>query len=298
MFMNRLLMLVLMAGTAWAQTGLSAFSTEGHVSSAPELQPVTPATSTGKDTSNGLPDLLPQPKGKATLIGGTILKVDRVRDQMTLNVFGGGKTKILFDTRTHIYRDGVLTSAADLQNGARVYVDTVLAGVDIFAQTIRLRTQYAAGQGSGQVASYDARAGVLVLNDTISPRQLKLRILPTTEVSREGQTASAGDLREGTLVSVTFLSDGNREPAAHTIAILAAPGNTYVFVGRVIHLDLHLGLVVMVDPRDQKTYEISFDPNFTGISDNLREGATVEATTRFDGAHYTASAIKIDSKPN
>jgi hypothetical protein len=299
MFVNRLLMLVVLGGTAWAQVGSSAFSTEGHVPSAPELQPMTPVvTTTGGNDIKGLPDLLPQPKGKATLVGGTIFKVDRVRDQMTLNIFGGGKTRILFDARTHIYRDGVLTSPADLKNGARVYVDTVLAGVDIFAQNIRVRTQDATGQGSGQVASYDARTGVLVLNDAISPRQLKLKMLPSTVVSRDGQAASSSELRAGTLVSVTFLPDGNGQPAAHTISILAAPGSTFVFVGRLIHLDLHLGLMVVIDPRDQKTYEISFDPSVTAVVDNLREGATVEAVTRFDGARYMASAIKIDSNSN
>jgi hypothetical protein len=298
MFINRLLILTLLAGTTCAQTGSSAFSTDLRVSSAPEVQPTSSVgTSTGGETK-GLPDLLPQPKGKATLIGGTIFKVDHVRDQMTLNLFGGGKTRILFDARTHVYRDGTAASVEDLQNGARVYVDTVLAGVDILAQNIRVRTQDATGQGSGQVASYDARSGFLLLNDAVSPRQLKLRLSPATVVSREGQAASADDLRAGTLVSVTFATDGSGQPVARTVSILAAPGSTFVFVGRVTHLDLHLGLLVVVDPRDQKQYEVVFDPNVTGVTDNLREGATVEAVTRFDGTHYMASAIKVNSSPN
>jgi len=299
MFMKRLLILISLAGAACAQTSSSAFSTDGRVPTAPEVQPTAPSMpSTRGDGNSGLPGLLPQPTGKPTLIGGTIFKIDRVRDQMTLNLFGGGRTRILFDARTHIYRDGVVASPGDLQNGARVYVDTVLAGVDIFAQSIRVRTQDAAGQGSGQVASYDAHAGILLLNDAISPRQLKLRMLPTTVVSRETQTASANDLRAGTLVSVTFLSDGGDQPVARTVAILAEPGNTFVFVGRVTHLDVHLGLLVVVDPRSQKHYEITFDPGTTGVSDSLQEGKIVEAVTRFDGARYVASVIKVDSNTN
>src|ERR1700683_2720416 len=124
MLMNRLLMLVLLGGTAYAQTGSSAFSTDGRVSSAPEVQPAFPAvTSAPGDGMKGLPDLLPQPKVNATLMGGALFKVDRVRDQLTLNLFGGGRTRILFDSRTHVYRDGAVASLGDLQNGARVYVD-------------------------------------------------------------------------------------------------------------------------------------------------------------------------------
>jgi hypothetical protein len=295
--MNRLLILTLLAGTASAQTGSSAFSTTGRVSSAPEVQPAFSATtSTPVDGGKAWSDLLPQPKGKATLVGGTLLKVDRVRDQMTLNLFGGGRMRILFDARTHIYRDGAPSSLEDLRNGSRVYVDTQLAGVDIFAENIRVRTQDAIGQSSGQVVSYDPRSGLLIVNDAISPRQLKVRTLSTTVVSRGDKTASVNDLQAGSLVSIEFLANTGGEPSASAISILAAPGSTFVFVGRVVQLDLHLGLVVVVDPRDQKHYEISFAPH-TGVPDNLREGSTVEAVTRFDGGRYVASAIKVDSNP-
>lgn len=296
-YMNRLLMLLLLSGVAGAQTGSSVFSTNTRVS-ATEAPPTFPTMTTAPgDAVKALPELLPQPTGKATLIGGTIFKIDRVRDQMTLNLFGGGKMHVLFDARTHIYRDGAASSLGDLQNGSRVYVDTVLAGVDIFAQNIRVRTHDATGQSSGQVVSYDARTGYLILNDSTSPRQLKLRTLSTTVVSREGRVASTNDLLAGSLVSVAFQPNPGGEPTASTVSILAAPGSTFVFVGRVVQLDLHLGLVVVVDPRDQKPYEISFDPRLTNVPDNLREGSTVEAVTRFDGGRYLANAIKVDSNP-
>ncbi|MGH9497957.1 MAG: hypothetical protein ACRD3L_02335 [Terriglobales bacterium] len=255
-------------------------------------------SSTAEKDMKGLPALLPQPKGKATLIGGTVFRIDRVRDQLTLNLFGGGKARILFDARTHIYRDGVAASAADLQNGARVYVDTMLAGVDVFAENIRVRTQNATGQGSGQVTSFNAHTGSLILNDPISPQQLRLNVLPTTVILREGKTVSANDLLPGSLVAVVFQADGSGQPTARTISLLASPGSRFVFAGRVVHLDLHLGLLVVSDPRDQKSYEITFDPQTSGVNDNLREGATIEAVTRFDGGRYLASAIKVDSNPN
>lgn len=247
---------------------------------------------------SGLPDLLAQPRGKATLIGGTVFKIDRVRDQMTLNLFGGGKTRILFDARTHIYRDGAEASLGDLKNGSRVYVDTVLAGVDIFAENIRVRTHDATGQSSGQIVSFDTHTGSLILSDAISPRQLTLQVSPATVVSRDGKTGSTNDLQAGSLVSITFLPNPSGQPTAHTISILAAPGNTFVFVGRIVHLDLHLGLLVVADPRDQKSYEITFNPTTAGVNEKLREGTTVEAVTQFDGGRYLASTIKVDSNPN
>jgi hypothetical protein len=277
------------------QTESAAFSAIG-VSPATAPEPVGD-TLTRVNAVSSLPDLLPQPKGKPTLIGGTIAAVDRVHNQLTINIFGGGKTRISFDGRTHIERNGAGASENDLQNGERVYLDTMLAGNNVFASRIRLATQAATGQASGQVLSHNARTGDLVLNDAISPRAVKLRVVPTTTFSREHQSASSNDLLPGTLVSVQFLDNGSGQAIARQVSILAAPGNHFVFAGRVAQLDIHTGVIVVVDPRDQKSYEISFDPNALSLSDDLREGATVEATTDFDGRRYVASAIRVESKP-
>src|SRR2546430_2235772 len=57
------------------------------------------------DPASLLPDLPSLPKTNASLVGGMIAKVDRVRDQLTVAVFGGGKMKVAFDTRTRIFHD-------------------------------------------------------------------------------------------------------------------------------------------------------------------------------------------------
>src|SRR5260370_2957452 len=88
------------------------------------------------DAASLLPELPSLPKGKATLVGGTIQKLDRVQDRLTLQVFGGDKLKVLFDTRTRIYQDGLLASAADLREGDRVYVYTILARSAGLARTL------------------------------------------------------------------------------------------------------------------------------------------------------------------
>ena len=57
-------------------------------------------------------ELLPQPRGQTTLVGGTIRLLDQVRDQVTVRVFGGRDMVVLFDDRTHFFRDGVAAAPA------------------------------------------------------------------------------------------------------------------------------------------------------------------------------------------
>jgi len=299
MLMSRLLIFTLLGGVAAAQAVPSSFSSNGRVPAADPADTTTPAEISGlANPASRLPDLLPQPTGKPTLIGGIISKADGLRDEITIKVFGGKSTRILFDGRTHFYRDGAPASADDLRDGERVYIDTMLAGTSIFAKNIRVVTQGSAGQGSGQIVSYDNRTGALTMSDEISPQGLKLHVLPTTTISRGDRAVSSSELVPGTLVSIAFAPNPGREPVARQISILANPGNTFVFQGRVVQLDVHIGLLMVIDPRDQKTYEISFDPNRMNVSDNLREGANVQATTTFDGSHYVASSIQVDPTAN
>ena len=295
--MKQLLILLVLSGAAWAQEAQSSFSAVG-APAAPAPEPTPAAAPVGSvNRASAMPDLLPRPKGKPTVIGGTIIKVDRVRDVLTLKVFGGGKMRISFDGRTRIDRNGTLASGADLQIGERVYLDTKQAGTGIFAEHISMVAPDATGQTTGQVLSYDGRTGELLVNDAISPQTMKVSIVAATTISRDHQAASREDLTSGTLVSVTFLPNGAGQSVAREISLLATPGKTFLFVGRVAQLDLHLGLLVVIDPRDQKSYEIAFDPKVVAVSDNLREGANVEATTSFDGHRYVATDIRVDSSP-
>ena len=295
--MKQLLVLLVLSGAVWGQAAPSSFSAIG-VPATPAPEPNPPAAvAAPANRASAMPDLLPQPKGKSTVIGGTIAKVDRVRDELTIKIFGDGKMRIGFDGRTRIDRNGAPASEADLQIGERVYLDTRQAGKNIFAEHIRMAAQDATGQTTGQVMSYDGRTGELVLNDAISPQTLKLRVVAATTISRDNQPASREDLTSGTLVSVAFLPSGTGQSVARQVSILATPGKTFLFVGRVAQLDLHLGLLVVVDPRDQKSYEIAFDPKVIAVSDNLREGSKVEATTSFDGRRYVATEIRVDSTP-
>jgi hypothetical protein len=50
-------------------------------------------------------------------------------------------------------------------------------------------------------------------------------------------------------------------------------------------------LLVVVDPADDKSYQISFDSATLPESRNLHEGDHVRVTASFDGDRYVASAL-------
>jgi hypothetical protein len=228
------------------------------------------------------------------LIGGSIQNVDRVRDQLTLQIFGGGKMKVLFDPRTHIYEGKTQVSALDLRPGDRVYIDTILNGSTIFARNIRVAGA-ASGKSQGVVLSYRADKGELVLRDLLSPDPIKLHLTPRTQVVQDGHAAFASQLLPGTLVDVNFAAQKNDREAQH-VSILAVPGSDFTFAGRVISLDLRIGLLVLQSATDHKTYEIYLDPSAIAIDDRLRAGADVSTVANFDGSRYVARSLTVNSR--
>jgi hypothetical protein len=247
------------------------------------------------DPASLLPDLPALPHAKASLIGGTIRKVDRVRDQLTVQVFGGGKMKIMFDPRTQILQAGAKASAPDLHPGDRVYVDTILDGSTIFARNIRLSGFASGGNSQGVVKSYSMDKGELVLQDVLSPNPVKLHINARTKVVQGDHAASAAQLVPGTLVTVYFATQKDGRDAQQ-ISILAVPGTDFTFGGQVISLDLHVGLLVLLSSSDHKTYEIYLDPSVVSVDDRLRAGADVTTTAKFDGSRYVARDLIVNSR--
>jgi hypothetical protein len=248
--------------------------------------------------SSGLPSM---PNGRSTVIGGAIRGLDRVRNQFTLSVFGGHTLKILFDARTRVYRDGLPGTLRDLQAGDHVSVETVLDGTTVFARSIRGLSAAPEGECQGQVLSYDPADGELTVRDVLSREPLKLRVPAGIAIVGQGQAASPSSdgglsgLAKGTLVSVKFQPDNKGHGVVSQMVILAAPGTAFVFVGKIAFLDMHSGLMVLVDPRDEKHYEVFFDSARFPMSRELHEGNDVTVTAAFDGARYLASAIAINS---
>lgn len=284
-----------------SESGSSASAATSSVisSTGTSIEPVQPATppDTGAeivaDPASLLPDLPRVPKAKATLIGGTVERLDRVRDQLTIRVFGGGRMNVLFDPRTHVYRGPGEATIADLKVGERVYVDTILDGPTVFARTIRLKKEQAVGESRGTVVKYRADRGELTIRDAISPTPIRVRLNSSTQFLQGDRTVPASVLTEGSLVAVKFGSEGNGHDVAREVSILALPGTRYTFAGQVAHLDLRTGLLVINSSTDRKTYEVYLDPS-APPDDNLHAGSVVTVVTNFDGSRYVTRSVTIE----
>lgn len=271
----------------------------GSIKSA-SIQPGTPSptedsfdTGIVVDPSSLLPDLPPVPRRNATLVGGTLERLDRVRDEMTVHLFGGGKMTAFFDPRTRVYRGAKAASIADLRQGERVYLDTILDGTTVFARAIRLSAASAAGQSQGILLKY--RDGELTLRDGLNPSPVPIRLNPSTRFFMNGHAVPARTMMVGSLIAVTFDSQGNGHDLAQDINILALPGTRYTFTGRVMHIDLRTGLLVLISSVDHKTYEIYLDSMVTP-DDNLQPGANVTVVASFQDSRYISRMIAIDSQ--
>ena len=302
--MSRLLLKVMICsfillGLAWGQiTPVESAVSDPSAKPAATNETVEPSANDADialDAASLLPDLPPIPAGKATLIGGTIEKLDHVQDELTLHVFGGDRMRILFDTRTGIYRDGVRIPASELRLGDRVYVDTMLDGSAVFARNIRLKSSAPVGESQGIILSFHSNNGELLVRDALSPRALKVRLTPSTRVTQGNRVVGAIALTPGTLIAVKFgLQKGT--DIAREISVLAERGASFVFAGQVTFLDLHTGLLVLTSATDHKSYEIHLDPSQIRVDDSLRQGAEVTVLTRFDGTGYTARRIDINAR--
>jgi hypothetical protein len=245
------------------------------------------------DPASLLPELPALPQKSATLIGGTLERLDRVRDQITVQVFGGGRISALFDPRTRVYRGGKEVTIADLQQGQRVYLDTILNGSTVFARTIRLSSTPSAGEGQGIVLRYGN--GELTFRDALNPSPVRVRLAPSTQYFADHRSVAASTLVTGSLVGITFDSQGNGHEVARAITILALPGTGYVFSGQVVHLDLRTGLLALISSVDHKTYEVYLDST-ASPDDNLQPGVNVTVVANFEDSRYVARTITIDAQ--
>ena len=240
------------------------------------------------------PDIPPLPSGKTTVIGGVVRSVDHMRDQLTLDIFGGGRAKLMFDERTHVLAGTASSSVDDLKPGARVSIDTNLDGKNIFARNIRVNADLLSGNSEGQITGFDSANGELLVRDSLSSTSSKMRLAPGAVISRDGQTATSSELRDGALVSLVFQASNDGKPLVRKVTILAEPGATFFFSGRVESVDLHRGLMTVVDPRDNKSYDVSFDQNTLTAFRNLKEGVTVNVQAIFDGRQYRVRTATVN----
>ena len=202
--------------------------------------------------------------------------------------------KILYDERTQLYRDGVKIPLRDLRADEHASVETLLDGTNVFAVSIHILSQSPEGEVHGQVLNYNPATGVLTVSDPVFREPVELQVPAGTPVVRVGQAAAGpSDLHPGTLVAIKFKPGNEGRGVTSQIEILATPGSAFVFTGNVSFVDLHSGRLVLIDPRDDQNYQVSFDPARLPASRDLHEGSHVTVTADFDGARYVARAITV-----
>jgi hypothetical protein len=247
-----------------------------------------------------LADIPQLPRGKTTIFGGALRNYDPVRDQFTLDVRGQRPMRILFDERTKVFRDGSRIGLRELGPEAHASVETTLDGDKVFAVSIHILSQQAEGQYDGRVVSYNPSTGVLTIDASASRDPLRVVISSNTHFSRTGQREFASiasgpsDLAPGSLVSIRFRAQGPDQAVASSVSVLAVPGSQFSFSGNVASVDLHSGLLVLVDPNDQKTYQISFSSAHLQECRNLHVGDHVMVTATYSRIGFMASTISAN----
>jgi len=296
------------SGAANAESSASMQPDSDATGSASPTQPPVPTTTilpgasdNEKDPSD-VRDLLapaPLPKEKLSLIGGTIKSIDQVRDKMTLKVYGADSLKVGFDQRTHFFQDGREVTQLAVKPGNRVYVDTQLDSQEhLFAKNVYVQTASSPAAASGQIVSYNAQSGELVIQDDLSSAPVRFRVEPSTGiVNQNKKVALAGNgLIPGALVAVKFSPSPKGDAVARQVSIIVEPGSEFTFYGRIAHLDVRSRTLAVENQSDGKTYEIAFNQSRTPIPDELRIGSQVTILAVFDASGYTAQRISINAK--
>jgi hypothetical protein len=240
-------------------------------------------------------DAPPVPRTTTTLVGGTISKVDRMRNRMTVHVFGSGHWTVNFDERTHIFHNGAETTQLALKKGERVYVDTQLDNNrhDIFARNIRVGVAALPADADGQIIAVDPKHNELTLRDALNSVPVRFAVDPETRISKGQTPASFKDVKPGTLVHVRFSASSPNRGLAREVSIVATPGAVFTFSGKVTFLDLHRGLLAVQNSTDDRNYEIHFSPEAVTDRSSLGVGRDVLVRATFEGTRYTAQSVNL-----
>jgi hypothetical protein len=242
-----------------------------------------------RDPLLDLPEL---PKGKVTLIGGTVKSLDEIMNKMTVQPFGSKqKMQVAFDTRTDFFQDGKPISYKSIREGQRVYLDTMLNGSTVFAKKIWIQTNAESGIGRGQIVEYDSSRNTLAVRDELSNQPIKMQLTPATVMKKTDGSATTADLVPGTLVSLSF----GPQQEVRELTLLAKPGSTFVFAGRVTYVDMSRKLIAIDNRSDNKKYDISVAAIAPSVLRQLREGSEVSVSTVFDGSRYDARSLESPS---
>lgn len=253
------------------------------------------ANALATDGHDPILDPPPLPAGNATLVGGIVSGIDQIHNRVNIRVFGGGHWKVNFDERTHIYRNGIETTQLAIKKGERVYVDTMLDRQrhEVFARNIRLGVPVPSADADGQIIQVDPLTGTVILRDQINSSPIRFSVDRNTKIIYGSNPATLNELKAQSLVHVRFSPERPDRGLAHEIRIIAAPGSSFTYIGKITYLDVHRGMLALVNDLDQRNYEIHFDPARTDARDNLGIGSQVRIVAVFEGMRYTAQSITV-----
>ena len=258
-------------------------------------QPTTEILPQGTSPGSADPLLEPKelPKNDMSLVGGIATKVDPIRNRVVVKPFGDGKNlDVRFDDRSHIYRDGRETTVMGIHPGDRIYLDTMSLDGHVFAKNIRVATTTEAAEARGQLTGAYPQRNLYTMIDSLTGQSVRFEVTPRTALQDRGQPATVASLKPGSLVDVMFLP-GQKSGTARQVLVLAVPGQSFIFSGKVTHLDLSSGTLSLDNQTDDKNYTIQFDLSRVSDRDHLTVGAEVTANTTFDGQNYRATTLTV-----
>jgi len=243
------------------------------------------------------PSVPPLPRGKSTILGGEIMKVDAVRDELTVRVAGQRPVKILFDERTRVFRDGVRIALHDLGPVNHASIQSILDGTEVLAVSIHMLSSAPEGEYQGRVLGYTPATQELTVGSSDSRGPIKFFVPVDALVTRVGQLLvpssrpRLSDIVRGALISVKFEPDEKGHAVARQIAVLATPGAVFVLSGDLSVLDVHAGMLVLIDPLNGTSYQVSFNSADLPAVQSLHLEEHVMVTARYDGSRYIANGI-------
>ena len=252
----------------------------------------TPTPAARRENRDPLLDLPELPNEKVTLIGGTVKSLDEIMNKMIVVPFGSKqKMLVAFDTRTDFFQDGKPISYKSIREGQRIYLDTMLNGSTLFAKKIWIQSRADSGIGRGQILDYDPGRKILTVRDELSNQPLKMQLTSSTVMKNGTENASPTDLVPGTLVSMSF----GPQRELREVTLLAKPGTTFVFAGRITYLDMSKKLIAIDNKTDNKKYDVSVEAIAPSVLRQLREGSEVNVSAVFDGSRYDARRVESPS---
>src|SRR5205807_8233431 len=132
--------------------------------------------------------------------------VDHIRNKMTVAVFHGGKWKVAFDERTHIFRNGAETTQLAIKKGERVYVDTMLdkKNHEILARNVRVGVVPMPADAEGLIVDLDSKHSHVTLRDRLGTEPVHFSVDHDTRIVHGSSPATWNDLKTGALVHVRF----------------------------------------------------------------------------------------------